>query len=1000
MRARVVIAGWACSLAACHSNPGPSLTIDPGSDGMIAVSAPTDFTATLTDSDADVTWAVTGGGSLSTNDGLHVVFTPPPGTGSETLTATAGTLSASVTITSSPEVLDGAIIPGLTAPVTVQYDAEDIPHINCAAAVDCVAVQGYLQARDRLFPMDFLRHVARANLAELIGVDGLSQDVEIRTLFLTRAGHRVEDDLVNAMDPTTSALLDAFVGGINAQLAERRAADPTAPLGGEYAQLPFPLTASDVADWTPQDTLALARLEQYQLSESLDEESSYGQFAAVYGPGAPLADPGKMTAWIRAAAPPTEQAHTLSPTAFAAVARPLAPSTAPRVTLAPWGGVLAQTHAKVAALTAALRPLGAAVGSNNWVVAGAKSATSVAMVANDPHLGLQYPPLFHLSVMTSSDPNDGLDLAGGAFPGVPGALVGRGAHVGWGVTVVGYDVTDLYLEQFLPEASCPGAALGVPCVLFKGVPTSTLPVPVTFKVRVGPGASGLVDASTLPNPPPPVLLVVPQHGPIIQAPDAAGHGVSVRWTGQEPNTQDLRAFYGLDTASDVDSAMAALEYYATGAQNFVLADDQGHIAYDPHALVPLRNFADARVVGANVIPPWFPLPGDGTAEWGDGTSNCADPAGAPASCWTADADLPHGKDPAKGYYFTANADPTYPSVSDDNNPLAHPPYLSFDWDDSSGFRATRIEQLLQAAIDNNQTVSLDDMEAIQSDHVSRMGKVFGDYVAALPASSDPDLTTARAILAQWAQDGYDCPSGLRGSDPVNSPVDATPAVVQSSTGCFLFHETSRILSQNVFADDLAVAGQGVDGLRSTKAMIYMMGLDPTTAAGQAGSKFCNDVDASGTTIATHSCAEQVETALVEAYDFLMAHVDADPSNWTWGRYHTIQPVPLLALVTTDYEPGPYARPGGYYTVDVGSPTGQGPGTDMGYASGGNVRHISLMDPAKPVVKMQLPGPERDVPDLNVGPDLLGQWVLNLYFDFAFGSQIDSVAVSTQTFSAQ
>ena len=41
------------------------------------------------------------------------------------------------------------------------------------------------------------------------------------------------------------------------------------------------------------------------------------------------------------------------------------------------------------------------------------------MVANDPHLSLQYPPLFHLSVddLGQGDPSDNLDLAGGAFPG-------------------------------------------------------------------------------------------------------------------------------------------------------------------------------------------------------------------------------------------------------------------------------------------------------------------------------------------------------------------------------------------------------------------------------------------------------------------------------------------------------------------------------------------------------------------------------------------------------
>ena len=227
MRARVVAAAsvFASVIAGCgSSNPGPSLTISPSnSDGTFQVSGPTDFTATLINSDAPVVWMVSGGGALSASSGTHVVFMPPTGTGSETLTATADGLTATVTLTSAPETLTAETIPGLSAPVTVAYDAEDIPHINCAAANDCLAVQGYLQARDRLFPMDFLRHVARSNLAEMIGLDGLSQDVQLRTLFVTRAGHRLEDDLVAAMDAKTAASLSAFTAGINAYFAQLRA---------------------------------------------------------------------------------------------------------------------------------------------------------------------------------------------------------------------------------------------------------------------------------------------------------------------------------------------------------------------------------------------------------------------------------------------------------------------------------------------------------------------------------------------------------------------------------------------------------------------------------------------------------------------------------------------------------------------------------------------------------------------------------------------------------
>ncbi|HZJ67822.1 MAG TPA: penicillin acylase family protein, partial [Kofleriaceae bacterium] len=257
-----------------------------------------------------------------------------------------------------------------------------------------------------------------------------------------------------------------------------------------------------------------------------------------------------------------------------------------------------------------------------------------------------------------------------------------------------------------------------------------------------------------------------------------------------------------------------------------------------------------------------------------------------------------------------------------------------------------------------------------------------------------ELAAAKAVIAQWATNGFDCPSGLRGTDPKLSAVDTTPAVVQNSSGCFLFHAFLRVLFGNVFADDLAVAKQGVNGLAAMKAMLFMLSAD-----GAGSTSFCNDVDAQGGLVTARTCPAQVATALVQAYGLLVAHIGPKPSDWVWGRVHTIRPVSLLALVTTDFSPGPYARPGGAFTVDVGTPSLSGAGLDFAYGSGGNVRHISLMDPAKPTVKMQLPGPERDGPAVFIGPDLLGQWVKNSYFDFAAGDQVNAIAVSRQSFKA-
>jgi penicillin amidase len=916
-----------------------------------------------------------------------------PGTASPPATLRASVSGASASVTLQPGPANATLhLAGLGASVQVLYDEREIPHIRCAAATDCFAVQGWLHARDRLFQMDFLRHVATGTLAELVGELGLSQDVQLRTLFTTRAGQRLGDSLAAAMDPTTRAAVVAYLSGVNGYLASLKAPG-AAPLPAEYAQLPVPVAAADIPDFTPSDVLSLARLQQYQLSETLSEETAYGTFAETYGPGAPSEDLGKLDVWIRAAQPSSERSHTLTGT----LPTPLGasrPSPRSLASMAPWASALAATRAQAVALRRLLQPFAGSAGSNDWVVDAAHSASGHAMVANDPHLSLQYPPNFHLSTLTSSNPADHLDLTGGAFPGLPGALVGRGKSVGWGVTVVGYDVTDIYLEQALPSSACTGGPLNTAfCVLFNGAPAYVLAYPQVWRIRTAAGLHVLTSAELTAMGVPAAVAIVPHHGPIVQAPDAGGHAVSVRWTGHEDWTDDLHAFLGLDTAADVDAAMAALDSYSTGAQNFVLADEAGHIAYYPHALVPVRTFADVRVVGGNVIPPWFPLPGDGTAEWGTGVAaDHCDGAGGTvpaAACWIDKSLLPQGKDPARGFFITANADPL--GVSDDNQPLLHPPYLSFDWDDSTAFRHARITERLTGLIAANGTVTLADMEAIQGDHVSRLGAAFERIIAALPAgAAGSDLELARALLAQWKVDGFDCPTGLDGTDPSTSPDDPDPTHTTDSAACYLFHAFTRTLLENVFADDLAVAGLDVNGGQAVKGMLYMLE-NPTTA----DQSFCDDAGG-----ARRTCTRQVVTALTTAFDTLAAIHGADRGLWRWGRVHTMQPVSLFApVVGAGFEPGPFARPGGAFTVDVGNPSLSGSGPSFAFGSSGNVRHVSVMDPAAPQVRMQLPGPERDLPTTGTvaGPDLLGEWVRNQYFDFKHGGQIDAFTVSTLTF---
>ncbi len=1001
-----ILAAVTCSCAGSENKP--PLTITPA--GTAAATGPVLIKAFPGDVAGGVTWSLVGSGTLSDTTGPQTVYRPPPGFAAQTATVTASAngQTASVALTLTPPSQAPAVIAGLNGAVSVSYDAQDIPHIFCGSALDCFAVQGYIQAQDRLFQMDLFRRTARGQLASLIGPLEISSDKQFLTLFVTRDGKRIEDKLAAALDPDTRAKLVAFASGVNAYLAFL-VQHPTL-MPGEYAQLPQVVAPGDIPPWSPEDTLALGRLQQFQLSETLSKESAYGLFAATFAPGGAHPDLNRFVSYVRAQQPlpgftlsatdgPPVTAARRQPAAGAeAAAAPATGASAAAVPdYSPWRDSLAQLNASMEEMHALFGSLHLGDGSNNWVIDGKHSATGKALVANDPHLSLQYPPLFHLAALTATD---GLNLVGGAFPGIPGALIGRGAHVGWGVTVVGYDVTDLYMERVSRCATSPAG-----CVDFNGNSVPILPVQYAVKVH---GAS---------SPTMVTVLVVPHHGPIVSFDPAHGRAISMRWTGHE-TTADLKGFLDLNTATAVGdltgatgTAFAALKNYAVGAQNFVLADDAGNIGYDPHALVPRRDWAGSSLR----LLPWLPLPGDGSAEWGvaGADTHCATPGGvAPADdCWVPDNQLPQGVNPAKGYYATANSDPagytnsaTAPFVSTVNPQWYQ--YLSFDWDDPTDLRYARIATRLKALTTAGK-VTVSDMQSVQSDHSVLLAKLMAlsfPPAAALPSARQAGYTAAIGLLTQWGADDYDCPTGLTSADPRSAP-DTDPKHVRDSSACLLFHTMLSNLLHSVFDDDFAVVAATTgssfsgDGGAEIRALLYMLGLPPN----DPHATFCNDVDTENNLIAAHSCTDKLVSSLLVAAGTLQAVYGA-PANWIWGRAHTLTTTSAAApLIAGRYAAGPFARPGGAFTVDVGSPDGsQSSPVGFSYSHGSNVRFIAEVgDPAAAVTKMQLPGPERDAPYgvFSNTPDLLGQYVQNQYFDFALGHQVDANTVSVQGFSA-
>ena len=111
---------------------------------------------------------------------------------------------------------DGALtVAGLQSTVTVYRDQNGVPNIYADNTYDLFFAQGYVQAQDRLFQMDFQRRVGLGRLSEVLGEATLKTDQFLRTLG---SGRAAAEDLAMLSDDTL-AILQAYADGVNAFIA-------------------------------------------------------------------------------------------------------------------------------------------------------------------------------------------------------------------------------------------------------------------------------------------------------------------------------------------------------------------------------------------------------------------------------------------------------------------------------------------------------------------------------------------------------------------------------------------------------------------------------------------------------------------------------------------------------------------------------------------------------------------------------------------------------------
>ena len=123
------------------------------------------------------------------------------------------TATAQNPATPAPETLH---LSGLKQPVQILKDRWGISHIYARNESDLFFAQGYNVARDRLFQLELWRRQATGTVAEILGKQELRRDIGNR-LFMYRGDLTQE---LNWYHPHGAAIVDAFVHGINAYIAE------------------------------------------------------------------------------------------------------------------------------------------------------------------------------------------------------------------------------------------------------------------------------------------------------------------------------------------------------------------------------------------------------------------------------------------------------------------------------------------------------------------------------------------------------------------------------------------------------------------------------------------------------------------------------------------------------------------------------------------------------------------------------------------------------------
>ncbi|MCC5931628.1 MAG: penicillin acylase family protein [Cyclobacteriaceae bacterium] len=421
---------------------------------------------------------------------------------------------------------------GISEIVDIYYDEHLIPHVFAQNEHDLFYTVGYLNAKHRLWQMEIQAMNAAGRLSEIIGTNTLRHDRMQRRMGILQSAMDMEKEWLQ--HPELAPMLNSYTLGVNEFINNLKEKD----LPIEYKLLDY-----KPESWSPLKTILVAKNMSALLTLG-ESDLENTNFASIYG---------------------MELFNFLFPDREDDI-DPVIPVGTSWKFQTPSSTEPFQHHYLEGNNSRLYKRPSPGLGSNNWVVSGAKTQSGKPILANDMHLGLNLPAIWYQMQLQAP----GINTFGHNLPGTPLIITGFNDSIAWGFTNSPRDLVDWYALTLNDQNKTE--------YLYDGKWMKLQAVVEEIKVRNGETFYDTVYYS--------------HYGPVVfddsfESRTKKSYS-SMQWIAHKLSYEGI-TFKKLLKARNYTDFRDAIQDFSTPPQNIVFASASGDIALHCQGNIPLRR---------------------------------------------------------------------------------------------------------------------------------------------------------------------------------------------------------------------------------------------------------------------------------------------------------------------------------------------------------------------------------------------------------------------------